>query len=55
MSATQVQAAQILLRKVMPDLAAIEHSGEVKQTYIVSPELPNDEWEAEFVQRPLDS
>jgi hypothetical protein len=39
----------------MPDLAAIEHSGEVKQTYIVSPELPNDEWEKEFVTRPLDS
>jgi hypothetical protein len=39
----------------MPDLAAIEHSGEVKQTYIVSPELPNDEWEAEFVRPTLDS
>ena len=55
MSATQVQAAQILLRKVMPDLAAIEHSGEVTQTFIVSPELPNEEWEAEFVTRTLDS
>ena len=28
MSATQVQAANILLKKVMPDLAAVEHSGE---------------------------
>jgi hypothetical protein len=27
MSATQVQAANILLKKVMPDLAAVEHSG----------------------------
>jgi hypothetical protein len=28
MSATQVQAANILLKKVMPDLAAVTHSGE---------------------------
>jgi hypothetical protein len=28
MSATQVQAANILLKKVMPDLAAVQHSGE---------------------------
>ena len=51
----QVTAALGLLRKTMPDLAAIEHSGEVKTTYIVSPELPNEEWEKEFTQRPLDS
>jgi hypothetical protein len=55
MSSTQIAAAVCLLKKVMPDLAAIEHSGEVKQTYIVSPELPNDEWEAEFVRPTLDS
>ena len=55
MSATQVQAAQILLRKVMPDLAAIEHSGEVTQTYIVSPKLPNEEWEEKYVTKHLDS
>jgi len=49
MAATQVTAALILLRKVMPDLAAIEHSGEVKKIYAVSPELPSmAEWEAEF-------
>lgn len=34
MSATQVNAAATLLRKVMPDLATIEHSGEVQQTYV---------------------
>jgi hypothetical protein len=28
MSTTQVNAANILLRKVMPDLAAVQHSGE---------------------------
>jgi hypothetical protein len=51
----QVTAALGLLRKTMPDLAAIEHSGEVTQTYIVSPELPNEEWEAEYVTKHLDS
>jgi hypothetical protein len=57
MGPTQIQAAQILLRKVMPDLAAIEHSGEVKQTFAVSPELPTmEEWEAEFgTPKQLDS
>jgi hypothetical protein len=57
MSGTQVQAAQILLKKVLPDLAAIEHSGEVKQTFAVSPELPTmEEWEAEFgAPKQLDS
>ena len=57
MTATQVTAALILLRKTMPDLAAIEHSGEVKQVFAVSPELPTmEEWEAEFgTPRTLDS
>jgi hypothetical protein len=30
MSATQVQAARILLAKTIPDMKAIEHSGEVE-------------------------
>ena len=51
----QVTAALGLLKKTMPDLAAIEHSGEVKQTYIVSPKLPNEEWEEKYVTKHLDS
>ena len=35
MSQTQVRAAEILLRKAIPDLAAIEHSGDVQQSYVV--------------------
>lgn len=31
LSQTQLKAAEILLRKVMPDLKAVEHSGEVKR------------------------
>jgi hypothetical protein len=53
----QVTAALGLLRKTIPDLAAIEHSGEVKQIFAVSPELPTmEEWEAEFgAPKQLDS
>jgi hypothetical protein len=57
LSPAQVTAALGLLRKTMPDLAAVEHSGEVKQTFAVSPELPTmEEWEAEFgTPKQLDS
>ena len=55
MTATQVAAALGLLKKTMPDLAAVEHGGDVKMTYIASPEMPNDEWVKEFADRPLDS
>lgn len=34
MSATQIRAAEVLLRKVMPDLASVEHSGEIVQNYV---------------------
>lgn len=29
MTATQVRAAEILLKKIIPDLSSVEHSGEV--------------------------
>lgn len=32
MTATQIKAAEILLRKAIPDLRTVEHSGEVTQT-----------------------
>jgi hypothetical protein len=53
----QVTAALGLLRKTIPDLAAIEHGGEVKQIFAVSPELPTtEEWLAEFGEpKQLDS
>lgn len=35
MSPAQVNAANILLRKVIPDLSAVEHSGEVETNYVV--------------------
>jgi len=34
MEMTQIRAAEILLRKCLPDLASVEHSGEVLHSYI---------------------
>lgn len=34
MSATQLKAAEILLRKAVPDLRSIEHSGTVTNRYV---------------------
>ena len=35
LTASQLKSIEILLRKTIPDLKAIEHSGETKQTTIV--------------------
>jgi len=51
MSATQVSAGIALLRKVMPDLAAVEHSGEVEHNYIArmpAPVADMDEWNKRY-------
>lgn len=40
LSATQVRAAEILLRKVVPDLASVEHSGEIKHAYAIEVPAP---------------
>jgi len=46
MSNTQVRAAEILLRKTIPDLSAIEMSGETTTTFVVdSNPLSVDEWQ----------
>ena len=52
MSPTQVRAAEILLRKCLPDLASIEHSGEINHNYVArTPEIaPNtDAWQERHV------
>ena len=38
MSPTQLRAAEILLRKVVPDLSAVEHTGEITHNYVA--EIP---------------
>lgn len=48
---TQVSAALGLLRKVMPDLAVVEHSGEVEHSYIArlpAPVSDIDEWKKRY-------
>jgi hypothetical protein len=49
MTATQVRAAEILLKKVLPDLAAVEHNGEASVRYTISPEpMTPEQWRAEI-------
>lgn len=48
MSATQVQAALGLLKKTLPDLSAVEHSGEIKQRDISDQPLSAEDWEKQY-------
>ena len=50
-----VTAALGLLRKALPDLTSVEHSGEVTKTYVVrAPAKPADmnEWQQRYAPRP---
>lgn len=44
MTATQVTSGVALLRKVLPDLQAIEHSGEVTNHIVSSKPMTPDQW-----------
>lgn len=49
MSATQVRAIEILLRKTLPDLASVENKTEVTHRYVArlpSKEISSEAWEA---------
>lgn len=49
MSPTQVRAAEILLRKTVPDLSATELTGELKVNHDITDEaMTPDEWEAQY-------
>lgn len=51
LSQTQVRATEILLRKVLPDLAAIEHTGDVQTNYVVQMPAPVAdlvEWQKQY-------
>jgi hypothetical protein len=48
MTSVQVRAAEVLLRKVVPDLTAVEYSGETTVKYEFSSELMSvEEWKRE--------
>lgn len=57
LSPHQVTAILGLLRKAIPDLQAIEHSGEVAQeVYMISAEPPTEaEWQEQYGGKRLDS
>jgi hypothetical protein len=47
LSPTQLKAAEILLRKSLPDMTSVEHSGEIITSKVIrAPELSdtNEEW-----------
>ena len=51
---TQVRAIEILLRKSIPDLAAVEIRSEQTHRYVVEvpPVLDRDEWQRKYGQNP---
>lgn len=50
MKASQIKAAEILLRKVMPDLSAVEQTLELTNYVIRAPQIIEsaDEWEQQY-------
>jgi hypothetical protein len=44
MTATQIRAAEILLRKCIPDLSSVELSGSVEHHVINAQPLSQDDW-----------
>ncbi len=48
MSATQVTAALGLLKKTLPDLSAMEFSGELRHRDVSDKPLTAEEWAAEY-------
>lgn len=48
MSPTQVQATSILLKKTLPDLEAVEHSGETTQRIVTAEPPTEQEWQAMY-------
>lgn len=56
MSPAQVRAAEVLLRKLVPDLAQIEHTGEVNHNYVA--QVPavsetTEEWQKQHVPQTM--
>lgn len=56
MAPSQVTAGVALLRKVLPDLTAVEHSGEVAQSFIArmpEPETDATAWQKRYSNPPI--
>lgn len=54
LSATQLKAIEILLRKTLPDLASVEHTGDALRPFAVIPEQMQDvsAWTDRFAPKP---
>lgn len=53
LSPAQVTAGLGLLKKTVPDLSSVEHSGEMKQIHTITGEpMSNDDWEATYCVGP---
>ena len=57
MTSPQVSAALGLLKKALPDLATVEHGGEISQTIhtISSEPMSQEEWERTYCERGEDA
>ncbi len=51
MSASQVTAALGLLKKTVPDLSAIEHTGEIVHRDVTDQPLTAEQWETQYADR----
>jgi hypothetical protein len=52
LSAGQLKAIEILLRKQLPDLTSVEHSGEIKNRDITDQPPTAEQWEEQYSRRP---
>ncbi len=52
MEPTQVTAALGLLKKTLPDLSAVEHSGEIVKRDITDQPLSAEQWTEQYSNRP---
>lgn len=48
MSASQVTAALGLLKKTIPDLSSVEHSGEIQHRDVSDQPLTAEQWETQY-------
>lgn len=54
LDSTQVAVGLALLKKILPDMSLVEHTGEISTTYVVQSDLPIkniDEWAKNNIPR----
>jgi hypothetical protein len=51
LSQGQLKAIEILLRKRLPDLSAVEHTGEIRQRDVTDQPFTAEQWETQYADR----